>query len=77
MATPIVGFNHLGSIIQGNEEIDDNIGHYIRVGCRKWRRALEVLSDNKILTKLKGKVCCMVVKLISTNIDIWFGVLAN
>ena len=42
-------FKYLDSIIQGNGEIDDDIGHRIRVEQQKWRCPFEVLCDKKIL----------------------------
>ncbi|XP_070002725.1 uncharacterized protein [Nicotiana sylvestris] len=41
-------FKYLGSTIQGNEEIDDEVSHHISVGWMKWRLASGVLCDKKV-----------------------------
>ena len=55
-------FRYLGSIIQGNGEIDDDINHRIKVGWQKWKNASGVLCDRRIPLKLKGRVYRMVVR---------------
>jgi len=55
-------FRYLGSIIQENGEIDEDINHQIKVGWQKWRNASGVLCDRRILLRLKGKVYRMVVR---------------
>lgn len=47
-------FKSLGSIMQGNGEIDDY--HRIKVGWKNWRRASGVLCNKRIPLKLQGKV---------------------
>jgi len=54
-------FKCLDAIIEGNGEIDDDIGIRVRVGWQKWRYAVEGLYDKKIQEKLKGKIYRMVV----------------
>ncbi|KAK4372544.1 hypothetical protein RND71_007928 [Anisodus tanguticus] len=55
-------FKYLGSIIQGNGEIDDDVTHRIGPGWMKWRLASGVLCDKKVPPKLKGKFYRVVVK---------------
>ncbi|KAF3670587.1 putative protein arginine N-methyltransferase PRMT10-like [Capsicum annuum] len=44
----------LGSTIQGNGEIDEDVSKRIRAGWMKWRLASGVLRDKKVPLKLKG-----------------------
>jgi len=46
-------FRYLGSIIQGNGEIDEDINHQIKVGWQKWKNASGVLCDRRIPLRLK------------------------
>ncbi|XP_070057152.1 uncharacterized protein [Nicotiana tomentosiformis] len=55
-------FKYLGSIIQGDREIDEYVTHHIGVGWIKWRLAFGVLCDKKVPPKLKGKFYRMVVR---------------
>ncbi|XP_070017582.1 uncharacterized protein [Nicotiana sylvestris] len=55
-------FNYLGSIIQGDREIDGDVMHRIGVGWIKWRLASGVLCDKNVLSKLKGKFYRAVVR---------------
>nr|XP_009618544.1 uncharacterized protein LOC104110708 [Nicotiana tomentosiformis] len=48
-------FKYLGSIIQGNRKINNDIIHSIGAGWMKWRLASGVLYDKNVLQKLKGK----------------------
>jgi len=48
-------FRYLGSILQKDGEIDEDVNHRIRAGWVKWRQASGVLCDKKIPLKLKGK----------------------
>nr|XP_033512780.1 uncharacterized protein LOC108945535 [Nicotiana tomentosiformis] len=48
-------FNYLGSVIQGDGEIDEDVAHCIGVGWMKWRLASGVLHDKKVPLELKGK----------------------
>ncbi|KAF3682506.1 14-3-3 protein 6 [Capsicum annuum] len=48
-------FKDLGSVIQGNGEIDEEVSHRIGAGWMKWKLASGVLCDKKVLPKLKGK----------------------
>uniref|UniRef100_A0A1S4C651 Reverse transcriptase Ty1/copia-type domain-containing protein n=1 Tax=Nicotiana tabacum TaxID=4097 RepID=A0A1S4C651_TOBAC len=46
-------FKYLGSIIQGNEEIDEDVAHRIGAGWMKWRLASGVLCDRNVPLRLK------------------------
>ncbi|XP_009796009.2 uncharacterized protein [Nicotiana sylvestris] len=48
-------FKYLGSIIQGDGEIDGNVTHRTGVEWMKWRLAFEVLCVKNVPPKLKGK----------------------
>ncbi|XP_026396928.1 uncharacterized protein LOC113291632 [Papaver somniferum] len=48
-------FRYLGSMVQSNGNIDEDIRHRINSGWSNWRLAKGVLCDRKIPTKLKGK----------------------
>ncbi|XP_060182744.1 uncharacterized protein LOC132612646 [Lycium barbarum] len=53
---------YLGSIIQGNGEIDDDVTHRIGAGWMKWKLSSEVLCDKKVPPILKGKFYKVVVR---------------
>ncbi|XP_019257170.1 PREDICTED: uncharacterized protein LOC109235491 [Nicotiana attenuata] len=46
-------FKYLGSIIQGNGEIDEYVTHRIEEGWMKWRLASSVLCDKNVPLRLK------------------------
>ncbi|KAF3669254.1 putative RNA methyltransferase-like isoform X1 [Capsicum annuum] len=48
-------FKYLGSMIQGNGEIDEDVSKRIGAGWMKWRLASGVSCDKKVPLKLKGK----------------------
>jgi hypothetical protein len=48
-------FWYLGSILQSEGEIDEDVSHRIRVGWVKWRQASGVLCDKKVPNKLRSK----------------------
>ena len=48
-------FKYLGSVIQSNEEIKDDVTHQIQAGWLKWRATTMILCEKKFLTRLKGK----------------------
>nr|XP_016488020.1 PREDICTED: uncharacterized protein LOC107808052 [Nicotiana tabacum] len=48
-------FKNLGSIIQGDGEINGDVTHRIGVGWMKWRLVYEVLCDKNVPPKLKDK----------------------
>ncbi|KAG5584525.1 hypothetical protein H5410_044959 [Solanum commersonii] len=55
-------FNYLWSIIQSNQEIDDEVTHRIGVGWMKWRLTFGVSCDKKLSPELKGKFYKVVVR---------------
>ncbi|XP_070014323.1 uncharacterized protein [Nicotiana sylvestris] len=57
-----INFKYLGSVIQGNREIDENDTHYIGVGWMKWRLVSGVLCDKKVPPIFKSKFYRVVVR---------------
>jgi len=55
-------FRYLGSIIQQNGDIDEDVNHRIKVGWQKWKYASGVLCDKRMPVKLKDKVYRTVVR---------------
>jgi ribosomal protein L24E len=55
-------FRYLGSMLQSEREIDEDVSHRIRVGWVKWRQASCVFCDKKVPNKLKGKLYMMVIR---------------
>ncbi|KAF3669880.1 putative pre-mRNA-processing factor 6-like [Capsicum annuum] len=55
-------FKYLGSVIQSNGEIDEDVSHHIGAGWMKWKLASGVLCDKKVPPKLKGKFYRVVVR---------------
>jgi hypothetical protein len=48
-------FHYLGSMLQKNGDIDNDVSHRINAGWLKWHQASSVLCDSKVPLKLKGK----------------------
>ena len=48
-------FRYLGSIVQYEGDIEEDIQHRIKAGWVKWKNATRVLCDGKMPIKLKGK----------------------
>jgi hypothetical protein len=48
-------FNYLGSMLQKNGVIDEDVSHKIKAGWLKLRQVFDVLCDPKVPLKLKGK----------------------
>jgi hypothetical protein len=48
-------FRYLGSMLQKNGDIDEDVSHRIKAGWLKWRQASDVLCDPRVPLKLKGK----------------------
>ncbi|XP_013775770.1 uncharacterized protein LOC106460599 [Limulus polyphemus] len=58
-------FEYLGFYVASNGTLDSEINHRIQSGWRNWKNwknALEVLCDNKISARVKGKVYKTVVR---------------
>nr|CAB3499326.1 unnamed protein product [Digitaria exilis] len=48
-------FRYLGSMLQQDGDIDEDVKHRIAAGWMKWRQASGVLCDRRVPQKLKGK----------------------
>ena len=48
-------FRYLGSMLQSNGDIDDDVCHKIKAGWMKWRQASGILCEKKVPRKVKGK----------------------
>jgi hypothetical protein len=48
-------FRYLGSMLQKNEDIDEDVSHIIKANWLKWRQASGVFCDPRVPLKLKGK----------------------
>ena len=48
-------FRYLGSVVQRDGDIDEDVTHRIQARWQKWRDATGVLCDRKFPTRLKGK----------------------
>jgi hypothetical protein len=48
-------FHYLGSMLQKNGDIDEDVSYRIKGGWLKWRQASGVLCDTRVPLKLKGK----------------------
>jgi hypothetical protein len=49
-------FHYLGSMLQKDGDIDEDLSHRIKVGRLKWRQASGVLYDLRVPLKVKGKL---------------------
>jgi hypothetical protein len=48
-------FRYLGSMLQKDEDIDEDVRHRIKAGWLKWHQASSVSCDPRVQLKLKGK----------------------
>ena len=48
-------FRYLGSMLQKDGDIDEDVSHRIKAGWMKWWQASGVLCDKRVPQKLKGK----------------------
>ena len=48
-------FQYLGSMLQEDGGIDEDVNHRIKAGWMKWRQASGILCDKRVPQKLKGK----------------------
>jgi hypothetical protein len=48
-------FHYLGSMLQKNGDIDEDVSHRIKTDWLKWCQASDVLCDPRVPLKLKGK----------------------
>jgi hypothetical protein len=56
-------FHYLGSMLQKNGDIDEDVSYRIKVGWLKWRQASSVLCDPRVPLKLKDKFYRTVIQL--------------
>jgi hypothetical protein len=50
-------FRYLGSMLQKDWDIDEDVSHRIKAGWLKWRQTSGVLCDPRVPLKLKSKFC--------------------
>ncbi|GJN25505.1 hypothetical protein PR202_gb13340 [Eleusine coracana subsp. coracana] len=50
-------FRYLGSMLQKDGDIDEDVRHRISAGWLKWRQASGVLCDKRVPQKLKAQTC--------------------
>ena len=48
-------FRYLGSVLQKDGDIDEDVRHRISASWLKWRQASGILCDKRMPQKLKGK----------------------
>jgi hypothetical protein len=48
-------FRYLGSLLQKNGDIDEDVSHRIKASWLKWRQASGILYDSRVPLKIKGK----------------------
>ena len=48
-------FRYLGSVLQRDEDIDEDVSYRIKAGWMKWCQTSGVLCDKRAPQKLKGK----------------------
>jgi hypothetical protein len=51
----VVPFRYLGSMLQKDGDIDEDLSHRIKDGWLKWHQTSGVLCDPRVPLKLKGK----------------------
>jgi hypothetical protein len=56
-------FQYLGSMLQKDGDIDENVRHRISAGWLKWRQASGILCDRTVPQKLKGKFYRIAIRL--------------
>jgi hypothetical protein len=55
-------FRYLGSMLQKDGNIDEDVNHRIKAGWMKWRQASGILCDKRVQQKLKGKFYRMAIR---------------
>jgi hypothetical protein len=55
-------FRYLGSMLQKDGDIDEDVSHIIKLGRLKWCQAFSVLCDPRVPQKLKGKLYRTVIR---------------
>jgi hypothetical protein len=64
-------FQYVGSMLQSNGHIDDDVYHWIKTWWIKWRQTSEIICDKKVSQKLKGKFCRMEIRPVIYGADCW------
>jgi hypothetical protein len=65
-------FRYLGSMLQKNGDIDEDVSHRIKAGWLKWRQASDVLHDPRVPLKVKGKFYRTAIRLAMLyEIECW------
>ncbi|XP_076910882.1 uncharacterized protein LOC143568676 [Bidens hawaiensis] len=55
MVPQVTKFKYLGSFVQSDGKLDNDVVHRVQIGWCRWRAATGVLCDRRFQTKLKGK----------------------
>jgi hypothetical protein len=55
-------FRYLGSMLQKDGDIDEDVNHQIKAGWMKWRQASGILCDKRVSQKLKDKFYRMAIR---------------
>src|SRR5664279_4150873 len=55
-------FRYLGSMLQNDGDIDEDVSHRIKAGWMKWRQASSILCDKRVPQKLKGRFYRMAIR---------------
>ncbi|KAJ8709025.1 hypothetical protein PYW07_008851 [Mythimna separata] len=55
-------FRYLGSLVQGDGEVDRDVTHRINAGWMKWRQVTGTTCDPRMPLKLKGKIYKSVIR---------------
>ena len=58
----VVPFRYLGSMLQRDVDIAEDVSHRIETGWMKWRQASGVLYDKRVPQKLKSKFYWLTVR---------------
>ena len=72
-------FRYLGSMLQKDGDIDEDVSHRIKTRWMKWREAFGVHCDKTVLQKLKGRFhrpairpqCCMTLSVSQLKDDMF------
>jgi hypothetical protein len=55
-------FRYLGSVLQKNGDIDEDVSHRIKASWLKWHQTSGILCDPRVPLKLKGKFYRIVIQ---------------
>ncbi|KAJ8714621.1 hypothetical protein PYW07_002846 [Mythimna separata] len=65
-------FRYVGSLVQGNGEVDRDISHRINAGWMKWRQVTGTTCDPRMPFKLKGAIYKSVIRpVILYGLECW------